>query len=1019
MSKFIDAHLVSVLAKSRNPYLLLDRGEKSLWQNRSFETWAQNISSEKLYHSLYTASKRREEHRLSDDTEQSETTNFSIEDKEGQTLWFEIDVQLYRSTDQSKGEAFSYLIQINDITQQIHHQDRLRLLEAVIEVAEDVILITSAEPITESENGPRVLEVNPAFSRLTGYQPEEIIGKTPRILQGPNTDPAELAKITTALQKWEPVEVELINYRKDGTPFHVNLIISPIANEAGWFTHWVSIQRDITDRKNAEIRLRKMASLLQDSQRISNTGSWELDVKTGQTIWTEEVYRIHEVPLDFDHNKANGIAFYHPDDQPIIIGALTGAIERQEKFDVRCRLITAKGRTLWVRAIGEPLVENDEVNKVVGLFQDITPQYEVEEQVKKISDRLQLAIGAASIGIWEYEPQSNQLYWDETVSRFFGLEPETTVPSYSLLLSVVHPEDSGMSEAVLRGAFSGEDSFKEKFRVLHPNGDVRTIVGDAIVSRDEKGQVTRVTGVNYDITEREAQLQELNLLNAVVNSAADAVIITEADTVSQKIIYTNPAHEQMTGYHSEEVLGQSPRMFQGAETDKEILNKVKLAIQNHEPIQVELQNYRKSGEAFWVNLIITYVRNKANEVTHFVSIQRDVTENKRTEFALIKAKETAEKASQAKTDFLSTMSHEIRTPLNAVIGVTGLLYETKLDEEQTTLLQIIRQGGETLLSTVNEVLDFSKIEAGKIELEKEHFALADPIKDTIDLLVNQANQKGVALNYVIEPMPFDRIVGDITRLRQILVNLVGNAIKFTHEGQIDLKVRALDSEKGKVKLEFAVIDTGIGIPKAKMDRLFHSFSQVDASTTRQYGGSGLGLAISRRLVNLLGGEIWVQSEKGQGSTFFFTIVMEESHLRVESQSDKTGIETSYQDFSDFSVLLVEDNMINQKVARKMLQRFGVKSEIANNGVEAIDFVKMRAFDLVLMDMQMPIMDGLEASRQIRTLDTQINQPIIVAMTANTSVEDRLACSNAGMDDFLSKPISLKGIHAYLTKWLLD
>ncbi|MFK7920760.1 MAG: PAS domain S-box protein [Bacteroidia bacterium] len=1018
MSKFIDAHLASVLAKSRNPYLLLDTSGKPLWQNISFESWSPNILPESLYHILVSASRRREEIQLSDDTEQSELSKFSIEDQEGQTLWFEIDVQLYRGPEQSKEDAFSYLIQLNDISQQIHQQDRLRLLEAVFEVAEDAILITAAEPIDRQDGGPRVIEVNPAFSRLTGYQREEIIGKTPRILQGPDTDPVELAKITASLQKWQPLEVELINYRKDGTPFHVSMIIFPIANEAGLFTHWVSIQRDVTARKNAENQVRKTASLLKESQRISNTGSWELDVKTGQTIWTEEVYRIHEVPLDFDHNKANGIEFYHVDDQAIIINALTQAIEGQEKFDVRCRLITAKERTLWVRAIGEPIVENDEVTKVVGLFQDISQQYEAEEQVKKISDRLQLAIDSAGIGVWEFIPKTRQMLWDDTISGFFGLDPKTTVPTYDLWLKVLHPDDVEQIENALKSVFNGKNTLKEKYRVIRPDGEIRTIISESIVVRNEKGWVERITGVNYDITEREARLQELNLLNAVVDSAVDAVIITEPDA-KQKILYVNPAHKKMTGYSFDELQGRSPRLFQGAETDKAILDEVKLAIQNHEPIQVELQNYRKSGEAFWVNLIITYVRNKANEVTHFVSIQRDITESKLTEFALIKAKETAEQASQAKTEFLSTMSHEIRTPLNAVIGVTGLLYETKLDEEQTALLQIIRQGGETLLSTINEVLDFAKIEAGKIELEKEHFALVDPIKDTIDLLANQATLKGVALNYVIEAMPFEQVVGDITRLRQILVNLVGNAIKFTHKGQIDLKVRALDSQKGKVKLEFAVKDTGIGIPKAKMDRLFQSFSQVDASTTRQYGGSGLGLAISRRLVDLLGGKIWVESEEGLGSTFFFTIVMEESHRKFEAEKDKTAQKTLYQDFADFSVLLVEDNMINQKVAGKMLHKFGVKLEIANNGLEAIDFVKMRQFDLVLMDMQMPIMDGLEASRQIRTLGTQINQPIIVAMTANTSVEDRIACANAGMDDFLSKPISLKAIHDYLVKWLLD
>ena len=306
------------------------------------------------------------------------------------------------------------------------------------------------------------------------------------------------------------------------------------------------------------------------------------------------------------------------------------------------------------------------------------------------------------------------------------------------------------------------------------------------------------------------------------------------------------------------------------------------------------------------------MRNEENEVTHFVSIQRDVTDRKIAELEMVQAKEAAEKASRAKSEFLSVMSHEIRTPLNAVIGVSGLLDGTPLDGEQRDLVDTIRQGGESLLSILNDILDYSKIEADKIELEEVEFELEKPVEEVIDILSNQAFTKGIELLYQADPTPLVSFMGDIGRIRQILMNLLGNAIKFTDEGEVLLSYKLLSEDDKSCKFEFAVTDTGIGISPEKRVRLFQPFSQVDASISREYGGSGLGLAIVKRLVNKMGGEIWLKSKVGKGSTFFFTISLKKARVSEQKPIPPQQLEGR-------RILLVDDNSTSLNILENLLR----------------------------------------------------------------------------------------------------
>jgi PAS domain S-box-containing protein len=477
-----------------------------------------------------------------------------------------------------------------------------------------------------------------------------------------------------------------------------------------------------------------------------------------------------------------------------------------------------------------------------------------------------------------------------------------------------------------------------------------------------------------------------------------------------EVTFWNPPAQELTLWSKDEILGKTVHelLFYREEIAK--INRAIEAVERHERWDGELTLRRKDGTPRALLFNLSAIRDGDGAIFGYIAVFMDVSERKKAEIALMEAKEAAEAATRAKSDFLATVSHEIRTPMNGVIGMTHLLRQTALSPDQADLVETIRISGERLLALLNDILDFSKIESGKMELESRGFYLKKAVQSAVELFSAEAARKKLFLKTVYSETLPEIVVGDDARLQQIIINLVSNALKFTEKGGVMVRVDG-KTEGGKVHLEFAVEDTGVGIPKEKQDRLFKPFSQVDASHTRRFGGTGLGLAICTRLVQLMGGKIRLDSDYTKGARFVFQIAFEIGSRMVHGPSQAYEFDPALAQKYPLRILVAEDNLINQKMIRMVLNRMGYQPVMVENGIHAVEAARQTSFDLIFMDVQMPEMDGITATREI--LKSGIIKPVIVAMTANAMSSDKDDCLAAGMSGFISKPIRIEQVHEAL------
>ncbi len=515
------------------------------------------------------------------------------------------------------------------------------------------------------------------------------------------------------------------------------------------------------------------------------------------------------------------------------------------------------------------------------------------------------------------------------------------------------------------------------------------------ITQDLERQKSEMKIMYARMDRHQTELQQLSL---VARHANDSVIITDQE---RRIVWVNDAFTRITGFSFADAKGQIVAdLLTGADQELKAINTIDLAVEAGQPFRGEVQNVTRGGDRIWLDVNLFPIDGPDGEPEFFVSIERDVTESRRLAEQMSKARQAAEEGARAKAEFLANMSHEIRTPLTGVIGMADLLSETDLDEEQGRYTDTIRGSSQALMAIINDILDLSKLDAGRMELHPVSFSPRACLQETLDLLMPAARSKGLELSLRVDDLAPEYIKADDGRLRQVVTNIVGNAIKFTEEGGVFLTLSLAEGARGK-RLICEVRDTGIGISKENQDRIFDHFSQAEAATTRKFGGTGLGLSISKHILDVMGGTIFVDSEVGQGATFRLEIPYEEADLGGEAAGIATQ-EGPRKLLPGLRVVVAEDNKTNRFLLKKYLGDQPIELAFAKDGVEAVEAVQSFAPDLVLMDMSMPRMSGLDATRKIRELP--MDQPAIVALTAHAFDEEMQACFDAGMDDFLTKPI---------------
>ncbi len=676
-----------------------------------------------------------------------------------------------------------------------------------------------------------------------------------------------------------------------------------------------------------------------------------------------------------------------------------------------------------------------------SIIHDITERKQVEDELRISSERVRLAAQAGRLGIWDLDIASDRLVWDEQMYLLYGLEPGVTASNHASWRNCVHPDDLAKTDASFADCLAGRGGYDTEFRIVHgASGKIRFIRATTVAIRDAQGKPQRVIGVNWDVTREKEREIELLLSEELLQQIPGIVFYKDKNS---RYIHANETFCNMVAVHPHQIVGKSDRDFLPAETaTKNEASDLRILSGASASQYTEEEMFDGIKRRFIATRKVP-VKNSAGEIIGLVGLGIDITRRKNVEQSLVEANRQlaeaithaneqtlkAELANKAKSEFLANMSHEIRTPMNGIIGMAELLLDTQLSPEQRQYTGIVRASGESLLELINRILDFSKIEAHKLELDHLDFDLKNTLEFVLHTLAPQAREKGLDLSLEIDPAVPWLLRGDPGRLRQILVNLVGNGVKFTSQGQVSIRV-SLESETAQeATLRFAITDSGIGIPPERAESLFKPFTQMDSSITRKFGGTGLGLAISKQLAELMHGQIGVDSTEGQGSCFWFTALLEKqanpgaaalskpghaettSPMRANTPRAKTAAQAC--------ILLVEDNRTNQLVATSMLRKLGYQVETAENGLEALQALQKNTYDLVLMDCQMPEMDGFTATATIRGPEsTALNPSIpIIAMTAHALQGDRQRCLAAGMDDYLSKPVKSDELAEKLATWL--
>jgi PAS domain S-box-containing protein len=959
------------------------------------------------------------------------------------------DVEVHGSQVTFRGEPH-LLAAVRDITErkQMEHtlQRERHYTESIIRSMADMLVVVTPDG--------RIATVNDATCRSSGYREKDLIGQ-PAALLFEEDDEGEEDAVQSEISRF-PLPVNRTMLRrlaqegfvsnlekhlrtKSGEKIPVLLSGAVMRDEQGEVRGIVCLALNITDRKKAEETLRSSEAKLHAITDSAQDAILMMDPQGAISYWNPAAESVlgypreeaigkdlHRLLAPEPYHSAHHAAF------PEFVRTGRGnAVGKTLELAARRK----DGREIAISLSLSAVLLEDKWH-AVGILRDITERKQAEESLRQVTDRLSLATRAGGVGIWDYDVANNRLVWDDQMFRLYGTTREQFGGAYEAWQAGLHPEDRQRGNEEVQRALRGEEDFNTEFRVIWPDGTIRSIRALAIVRRDPSGRPVQMIGTNWDITEHklaEAELQESKQRLDIAMQGA-GMGAWHWDIAEDRRYFS----DQMCS-----LLGINPATFRGtaeelfsviAPEDREAVKAALSRTLDHDvPYESEYRTIWPDGSIHYIAARAKLSRDDTGRPLRLSGIVWDTTDRMQAENklkdtvaalesankALEVSNQVAESATRAKSEFLANMSHEIRTPMTAILGFAELLLdEAGLDRappERIEAIHTIRRNGSYLLELINDILDLSKIEAGRLNVERIVCAPVQVLDDVISLMRVRSNAKKLPLTLEYVGGIPETIHSDPDRLRQVLINMIGNAIKFTETGEVRVVARLVQELGKPALLQVDVVDTGIGLTREQSLRLFQPFSQADSSTTRKFGGTGLGLTISKRLAEMLGGDITLSSTPGKGSTFSLTVETGDLEGVRRLESPLEGAPSAARAPADGTVpamrldgriLLAEDGPDNQRLIAFVLKNAGAEVTVVENGQIAHDEAlaardRGEPFHVILMDMQMPVLDGYEATRKLRAAGYA--EPII-AMTAHAMEGDSAKCLNAGCDGYLTKPI---------------
>lgn len=906
-----------------------------------------------------------------------------------------------------------------DISDQVITEERLKENEARLNEAQMLAKMGSYELDLVSNS----IHYSPAAYLIYEWNPDEPV-PDPLEFQA-NIHPDDLVYFDKLWEELPARREKFDTYFRYITPSeklkYIHVVNQPVRNEQDQLVRVVGTIADITDLKLTEEALLRNEQRLNEAQELAKMGSFDVDLQTGKIEWSRGMYQIMEWEETEAPSMEKFLKMVHPDDVHLVNVHLPDLSVRHEPWTIIYRVITSSGKTKFIEAFSKIVGSPDSVgNRLVGTCQDISEKKTIEEKLRLNEQRLFEAQELSKSGSWVLQLEPNYfLEWSPGSYKIWDQDQDRPTPSADEFYSRIVPADVDKVREAFRVLINEKRPTEVKYRIISYAGVEKVFFSRGVPVPDINGNVEKIYGTTADISEREEterrlREKEQSLLQAQQIAKLGSWFINLKD-------YSLEWTEGVYHIWERDLQLPPPTFAELKESmhpdDVEVFEEaIMLTIQSGMEQTVEFRIRMADRRVKTIEGRGRMVTDESGNAVKLFGTVMDITDRKQVEEELIRARTQAEDSSKAKEYFLANISHELRTPLNGILGMSRLLQKTALNTTQREYTEVLHSTAGNLLVIINDILDFAKIESGTVVLEDVDFDPARVADTAVQLQMFKAEEKDLALRHLHDGPAFPKVIGDPYRLSQILLNLLNNAIKYTNHGEVTLVHRILEESNDSVRIQFTVSDTGIGIPYEMQQEIFESFTQV-LSPDRKQGGIGLGLTISKSLVERQGGKIWVESKPDVGSSFHFFIPYQKAKNLPEKKKSEEYEEIN---LGSLKILLVEDNKVNLFITEAMLNDWGFKVDVAGNGLEAIQQMEKNDYDMVLMDIQMPEMNGLEATRVIRKMSNPLKSGVpIIAITANTSRQAHKQFIAEGMNDWVIKPFKDETLYKKIALHIKD